>query len=269
MKTRLSSFGAPSIARQGPPCLQPAEQCSALRFVARSDAPCQLAFTALELLALLAALALLVAVALPALAGPRQRSERLVCASNLRQIGTGFQLWGNDHDDSTPQEVPVVNGGTRQHPLAPNAWLHFSWLSNELNSAALLFCPSDSGQPARDFTGDPTGGYVHPNFANRATSYFVAHVYNGAPGPPNSPLAGDRNVGWDGSGGCSRFNSAQFVNRQPLSGAFAWTTNLHGKSGNLLRLDGRVEQFSNAELRAAITPPLFEPGGSLHFVVPR
>ena len=227
------------------------------------------AFTRVELTAVLAVLALVVIVILPVLAGPQQRSSRVTCANNLRQIGTAFQVWGNDHDDLTPQEVPVAAGGTRQHPLAANTWLHFSWLSNELNSPVLLFCPTDSGQPARDFTGDPAGGYVHPNFASRATSYFVAHIYNANPGPPDAPLAADRNVVWDTVGGCSRFNNAQSVNRFPSASIVAWTTNLHVRSGNMVRLDGRVEQLSITELREALRPPLFEPGGTLHFVIPR
>ena len=226
------------------------------------------AFTRVELAALLAVLALAAIVILPALAGPRQRSERVTCANNLRQVGAAFQLWGNDHDDLTPQEVPVAEGGTRQHPLAVNVWLHFSWLSNELNSAAVLFCPSDSGRPARDFTGDPTGGYVHPNFANRATSYFVAHLYNSFPGVPNSVLAGDRNVSGQSPSTCSRFNTAQSDSRSPPP-ILSWATNLHNKSGNLLRLDGRVEQDSIAELRAAIRPDLSDSGGSFHFIIPR
>jgi len=219
-----------------------------------------------EFAVLLAVLGLVVLVILPALAGPRQRSERATCANNLRQIGAAFQLWGNDHDDQLPHEVSVIDGGTRLHTLAVNVWLHFSWLSNELNSAAVLFCPTDSGRPARDFTGDPAGGYIHPNFANRATSYFLAHLSTLAPGPTSALLAGDRNVGWETTGGCSRFNVAQGVSRPPTS-LFAWSTNLHGNNGNVLRLDGRVEQFSNLELRAAIIP--LDDNGSFHFIIPR
>jgi hypothetical protein len=226
------------------------------------------AFTRVEFAALLAVLALVAAVILPALAGPRQRSERVSCANNLRQIGTAFQLWGNDHDDQAPQEVPVAEGGTRLHPLAANVWLHLSWLSNELNSAASPFCPTDSGRPARDFTGDPAGGYLHPNFANRATSYFLTHRFFSFPDLPSVMLAGDRNVGWDTSGGCSRFNSALSVSTPPRSGAFAWSTNLHRSSGNVLRLDGRVEQFSNLELRAAFGQVTVD-NESFHFIIPR
>jgi competence protein ComGC len=129
------------------------------------------AFTRAELLVILAVLSLLALIVLPALANTRPRSARVICANNLRQIGVGMQLWGNDHDDQPPWEVRLEQGGTYQHPLAPNTWLHFAWLSNELASPKLLLCPADSGKAAYDFTGDPLGGYLHPNFANRATSY--------------------------------------------------------------------------------------------------
>lgn len=117
-------------------------------------------FTRLELVALLAALALLAAAVLPALAGNRIRSDRVLCANNLRQISMALQQWGNDHSDQPPWEVLPADGGTYAHALSPNVWYHFAWISNELASPRILFCPTDTGKPARDFTGDPAGGYL-------------------------------------------------------------------------------------------------------------
>jgi len=237
---------------------------------ARSDAPCQpvavQAFTRLELLALLAGLALLAAVALPALAGSRQRSQRVMCANNLRQIVAATQLWGADHRDTVPWELPLADGGTRQHALGANSWLHFSWLSNELASPVVLLCPSDTGRPAQDFTGDPARGYIHPNFANRATSYVIAHSRNGH---PTGLMAGDRNLGYDSTLNCSQFPIAFRLITSPLSPAFAWNTNLHNQAGNLARRDGRVEQFSNVELRADLLAVRPDDNGSTHYITPR
>src|SRR5262249_3860072 len=109
----------------------------------------EVAFTYNDLLVVLCALGLLALLVLPALANQRPRSQRVVCANNLRRLGMAFQLWANDHNESFPQELPVADGGTGAHPLAANVWLHFSWISNELSDPKLVFCPSDTGQPAR------------------------------------------------------------------------------------------------------------------------
>jgi type II secretory pathway pseudopilin PulG len=237
---------------------------------ARSDAPRQpvavQAFTRLELLALLAGLALLAAVALPALAGPRQRSQRVMCANNLRQIVAAVQLWGADHRDTVPWELPLADGGTRLHVLGANPWLHFSWLSNELASPVVLLCPSDTGRPAQDFSGDPARGYIHPNFANRATSYFLAHSRIGH---PTGLMAGDRNLGFDATTVCSAFPIALSLTTFPLSPSFAWNTNLHNQAGNIVRLDGRVEQFSNLELRADLQAMRPDDNRATHYITPR
>ncbi len=223
------------------------------------------AFTRLELLALLASLALVALVALPALAGGRTRSNRVLCANNLRQIAMAFQQWGNDHDDLQPWEFPPAQGGTYQHPLAGNVWYHFAWMSNELATPKILFCPTDAGQPARDFSGDPSGGYLHPNFANRATSYFLAHPRNFR---PNEMLAGDRNVTADSALGCSRFISAFSTSSQPYPFGLKWTGALHNNAGNLLSLDGRVEQFTTAQLQSAVAS-LAGDNANLHYITPR
>ncbi len=226
------------------------------------------AFSRVEMLITLCVLILLAAVALPALANPRQRSQRVQCANNLRQIFVAAQWWGHDHRDRVPWETPVIEGGTMAHTLASNPWLHFSWMSNELTTPVVLLCPSDSGRPARDFTGDPAGGYLHPNFANRATSYFLSHSLNSL---PNGLMAGDRNLNHDGvSSGCANFNTT-FALFHPGSvpANFSWNTNLHALAGNIMRLDGQVRQFSNNELRADIQSMPLNDSGITHFIPPR
>jgi len=218
----------------------------------------------LDALAILGALTLMSLIAIPMLASNRLRSDKVVCANNLRQISAAMQIWANDHNDRFPQDTPLSEGGTSQHPLGVNVWLHFSWISNELGSPVVLFCPSDQGRPARDFSGDPTGGYVHPNFANQATSYLLAH---GREFRPTDVLSADRNVYMlNGSASCSRFTAAWVIQRSPLSRTFEWTSALHEGAGNLLLFDGRVVQVPNHGLwnyYSSIAPP---DGQDMHFV---
>jgi competence protein ComGC len=225
------------------------------------------AFTRAELLVILAVLALLALVVLPALANNRPRSARVICANNLRQIGNALQLWGNDHNDQAPWDVLVAEGGTKLHPLAVNVWLHFAWMSNELVSPKILFCPSDTGRPASDFSLRPEIGYLNSNMRGNATSYLLSHAFQGS---PNVLLAADRNIGPNPNfGGCAVFGSALWVPTRPYTGGFLWTTNLHDSQGNFLRADGRVEQLSNAGLGDAIISYPIDDSSSIHYITPR
>jgi competence protein ComGC len=232
------------------------------------------AFTRAELLAVFAVLTLLALVVLPALANNRPRSARVICANNLRQIGTALQLWGNDHYEQVPWHMALADGGTKFHPLSANAWLHFSWLSNELESPKILFCPSDTGKPAQDFSGNPASGYLHPNLANRATSYFLnAHPFGTYLG--EQMLAGERNVPILGSSGCSVLNQVSWFLGPPAPLSFGWTNGLHGiNAGNLLMFDGQVAQSNDEGFRAALNfggliSGIGGGGGSIHFCMPR
>jgi hypothetical protein len=161
--------------------------------------------------------------------------------------------------------VPGSEGGTKQHALAPNTWLHFAWLSNELKSPRFLLCPSDSGTPALDFTGDPTIGYLNPNFANRATSYFVSYI---GFDEPKAILAGDRNITTLPPAGCGYLNFGLTLPSYPTVGVPEWDARLHIGAGNLLIQNGSVDQASTRSLRALLT---YQGDGTptKHIAVPR
>ena len=59
-------------------------------------------FSLLELVVVIAITALLTAIMFPGLNTARNTAHKLMCASNLRQIGTGIILYSNDHRDRIP-----------------------------------------------------------------------------------------------------------------------------------------------------------------------
>jgi len=70
-------------------------------------------FTLIELLVVIAIISLLAALLLPALGRGQHAARSTVCRSNLRQLGTGWTMYSQDH-----QETLVPNYITGNNPLA-------------------------------------------------------------------------------------------------------------------------------------------------------
>ena len=193
----------------------------------------QSAFTLVALLVIVAVLAILAAMLLPALAGAHDRARRIQCVNNLKQCGLAFRIWEGDNGDKLPMDVPLAKGGTKEFDTGADTFRHFQVMSNELSTPKILICPADTRSVADNFA----------RLKNQNVSYFVGLEANDA--NPQRFLDGDRNLTSDNA---PQNGILKLVPGGPVS----WTTAIHNNQGNVGLADGSVQQYSSSALHEAL-----------------
>src|SRR5947209_5943377 len=85
------------------------------------DFPCPLnrrrrrAFSLAELLIIIAVVALIAGLLLPALAKAKSKAQRIQCVNNLKQDGLAYRIWAGDNGDKYPMQVSTNKGGSLEY----------------------------------------------------------------------------------------------------------------------------------------------------------
>ncbi len=189
------------------------------------------AFTLVEMLVVIAIIGILAALLLPALVGGKQRAKRIMCESQLQQMGVAFQSFSHDHNSKFPMQVSIADGGSQEVLQSEDStngmfyveYRYFQPLGSILETPRILVCPTDTRLPALSFNV----------LQNSNVSYFMG--VNAQYDQPMSILAGDGNLA-----------ASTTMLHVTTGGRLTWDSKLHEYEGNVLFADGHVEEWKDA-----------------------
>ncbi|HXR03102.1 MAG TPA: type II secretion system protein [Verrucomicrobiae bacterium] len=186
----------------------------------------------MEVFVIIAILAILAAMILPALRAGRSINSHTLCVNNLQGIGAACRVWAGNNNDKYPMEVSVTNGGAREMAFSGEVAGAFRAMSNELYTPKILICPKDTSRTCA--TSFASG------FNNANISYFVS--LDADPSFQRAFLSGDDNFAI--SGEPLKSGLLQLTMNTPI----AWAVTRHVKVGNVLLDDGSVQMLNNLQL---------------------
>ena len=204
------------------------------------------AFSLMELIIVLAVTVVLTGLLLPVLSQVRENVNRVVCASNLRQMGLAFVMYDRDNSnnlpyahvlrwkDPDPRELMAASLSERRDPETGEAWDGIGLLFSEGYCAAVdcYYCPSHRGEHTFDVY---VNAWLHPE--ERRSIYTNYHY------------SGDRE--WEEGG--DRRDLDQGIELILATDGFRTLRDINHSGGmNLLRGDGSVRWRDGGDWLASI-----------------
>ena len=186
--------------------------------------------TLIELLVVIFITAIIALILLPTPHHGRANPLQTHCISNLRQMGTAFRLWADDHANRNPMQVSTNDGGAMEFVALGDVARAFQCMSNELSTPKLVCCPADMRDPATNFASLTTSN----------VSYLIG--VDAEEKRERMLLAGDRNWVINGKDVVPGLVSVS------TNDILAWNGNLHKQSGDVCKADGSAQKLTSSQL---------------------
>jgi prepilin-type N-terminal cleavage/methylation domain-containing protein/prepilin-type processing-associated H-X9-DG protein len=146
-------------------------------------------FTLLELLVVVAIIAILIALLLPAISRAKDKTKQTVCKNNLQQISLGIHMYLDDQNNGSPGNTNAAN-----YPIL--SWTDYRGLIKDYIGVKGAASPQDMvfACPADSFFCDMSGhgrGLVRQPMHEQSDHAFTSYAYNAAqfttPSRTNAP----------------------------------------------------------------------------------
>jgi prepilin-type N-terminal cleavage/methylation domain-containing protein/prepilin-type processing-associated H-X9-DG protein len=207
-------------------------------------------FTLLELLVVIAVLAILAALLFPAFARARETARRTVCLSNIKQIGLATLMYAQDYDETLPPGSDRLSHDRVFDFGDPKRGSSFlGSIIPYARSRAIFYCPDST----------PHGLKIYECTAVSCTSYSGNAVVAGRPltAVPAPAQIIYMQESFDRSNQLLLRPALESANGPGGPRYWAWfedgmsTSMVHSEGGNLLFVDGHARYRRAATLRSS------------------